>query len=348
MAPNPLVIRGANRYLARAAGMAIVAGLLLGCGTTRMTDTQRTATEQLLISSAVDQAVSRLDFRSLAEKSVFLDVQYLDSTIDKGYLVSSLRQSLLAQGCLLQEDKTKATYVVEARSGGIGTDHYSLLVGVPQISVPTFVPGQPSQIPEIPFAKKTDEQAIAKIAVFAYNRRTGQRLWQSGAVEASSSARDRWIAGLGPFRGGTIVRGTEFAGQEIGLPLQGDKEEGDQKPAIDRTPVTAAASWPEPPPARQPLLVLLARAALGASWPLKKPGSTEAAETSKAAPAREAISSATAPAKPSASDNRSPSASPPGAEAKPPAPANSVNLGGQAETAPARILISGLSWFPER
>src|SRR5712671_5800920 len=97
-------------------GLAAILGLALGCGTTRMTDTQRTATEQLLISNAVDKAVTQLDFRPLSGKPVFFDAQYLDNTVDKGYVTSSLRQQLLANGCVLQEDRTKATYVIEARA----------------------------------------------------------------------------------------------------------------------------------------------------------------------------------------------------------------------------------------
>ena len=34
-----------------------------GCGTTKWSDTSRTATEQLLISDAMDRAVSRIGFR---------------------------------------------------------------------------------------------------------------------------------------------------------------------------------------------------------------------------------------------------------------------------------------------
>jgi len=97
-----------------------------------MTDTLRTATEQLLVSNAIDQAVSEMDFRALSGKTVFFDPQFLDGTVDRGYLVSSIRQQLLACGCLLQDDRTKADYVVEVRSGGVGTDRHALLVGVPQ------------------------------------------------------------------------------------------------------------------------------------------------------------------------------------------------------------------------
>src|ERR1700730_11683982 len=112
--------------------LAGVLGLAVGCGTTRMTDTLRTATEQLLVSNAIDQAVSELDFRELSGKTVYFDPQYLDGVVDRGYLVSSLRQQLLASGCVLQDDRTKARYVVEVPSGGDGTNRHALLVGIPQ------------------------------------------------------------------------------------------------------------------------------------------------------------------------------------------------------------------------
>jgi hypothetical protein len=331
--------------LVKTLGICLLTSLTLGCGTTRMTDTQRTATEQLLISNAIDQVVSTMDFRALAGKSVYFDPQYLDNTIDKGYVVSSLRQQLLAQGCLLQEDRTKATYVVEARSGGIGTDHYSVLVGVPQMAVPTFVPGQPSQIPEIPFAKKTDEQGIAKIALFAYNRQTGIRVWQSGVVEASSSVRDTWVAGLGPFRAGTTVHGTAFAGEELPLPLHGEKDDKDSKPSIELTPATAAATWPESPAARnngERSFALLTRALFGSDSKTKKSEPVQASQQGKDSPADNKTPGTAVNAK-SAAETRTQAST----EAKSSSSPNGLNIGGQAETAPAKILISGLNLLPD-
>src|SRR5262249_9023224 len=135
-------------------GLGLGVGLSLGCGITRTSDTSRTATEQLLISNAIDQSIDRIDFRCLADKTVFFDAQFLDGTVDKGYLASTLRQHLLASGALLQDDRAKATFVVEARSGGVGTDNHQVLLGVPQMQVPLTVPGAPSSIPEMPLAKK--------------------------------------------------------------------------------------------------------------------------------------------------------------------------------------------------
>ena len=195
------VRRCGARGLAWRSALALVLGVAAGCGSTRVTNTQRTATEQLLVSNAIDQSVSQLDFRALAGKPVFFDPQYLAAGPDHGYVVSSLRQQLLACGCLLQETRASATYVVEARTGGVGTDQYSVLFGVPQMNVPSVMPGQPSLIPEIPLAKKTDQEGVAKIAVFAYNRRTGQPLWQSGVVQANST--EYWSVPIPPERAST-------------------------------------------------------------------------------------------------------------------------------------------------
>ncbi len=194
--------------------IALVCGVA-GCGTTRVTDTSRTASEMLLVSQAVDEAVAKFDFSPLAGKPVFLDTQYLDGVVDKGYVVSTLRQQLLAHGAMLLEDRTKAQYVVEARSGGVGTDRHSLLFGVPQMSVPAFVPGQPTQIPEIALVKKTDQKGVAKLAVFAYHRTTGRAVWQSGAVESVSTLKDTWVFGAGPFSKGSVHQETLLAGEPL-------------------------------------------------------------------------------------------------------------------------------------
>jgi hypothetical protein len=231
---------------ARLLAVPALLGLALGCGTTRITDTKRSATEQLLISNAIDRSVSQLDFQALAGKPVFLDDQHLDKdSVDRGYLVSTLRQHLLASGCLLQEERAKATYVVEARSGGVGTDHSSLLVGVPQMNVPALAPGQPTSIPEIPLAKKSDQTGVAKVAVFAYNRKTGRPVFQSGVVQAMSTSADLWVLGAGPFQNGTIRDKVTFAGQPLALPGFGGEGGADRHPAV--APVTDAAAWSEPP-----------------------------------------------------------------------------------------------------
>jgi hypothetical protein len=179
---------------------------LAGCGSTLTSNTPRTATEQLLISDAIDRTVESLDFSPLAGETVFFDDAKLGEVTDKAYLLSSMRQHLLASGCVLKATREEATYVVEARAGAIGTDSYDVLFGVPALQMPqvAVVPALPAAIPEIPLAKRREQRGVAKVAVFAYRRDTGEPVWQSGMAKDESNAKNLWVFGAGPFRRGTI------------------------------------------------------------------------------------------------------------------------------------------------
>jgi hypothetical protein len=197
------------------AGLSL-AVFLVGCGTTRMTDSTRAATEMLLISQAADNAVAQIDFTPLAGKTVFLDANGIsDKEVDRGYVISLVRQQLVGAGALVYEEKARAEYVVDLRSGSLGTDRHSMLLGTPAVQLPSLMPGIPTSLPEIALMKKSDQRGVAKIAVFAYSRITGRALWQSGTVEAESRAKDTWVFGAGPFSRGSIRRRTELAGQPL-------------------------------------------------------------------------------------------------------------------------------------
>jgi hypothetical protein len=186
----------------------------IGCGTTRTSNTARTATEQLLISDAVDRTVQQINFKVLAGQDVFFDTTQMGDVVDKGYVISCMRQHLLACGCVLKEKRDEAVYIVEPRVGVVGTDSHDLMFGIPAFSVPQVVPGTPlpSSVPEIAFAKRRDQMGVAKIAVFAYRRETGEPVWQSGMAMNKSTANDIWLFGAGPFQKGTIYDETRFAG----------------------------------------------------------------------------------------------------------------------------------------
>jgi hypothetical protein len=226
------------RQLARLGVRVSLCALLaaiVGCGTTKRSDTARTATEQMLLSDAVDRSISRIDFGLLAGKEVYLDSTYLASAVDKDYIISTLRQHMLACGCILRDKKEDAQLVVEARAGAVGTDRHDLLFGTPATSVSlgalSPIPGLPNQFPEIALAKRTDQMGVAKIAVFAYERATGVPVWQSGTDAVASRARDLWVFGTGPFQRGNIYDGPKFAGEELNVPLIGRKK-GDKKPPV--------------------------------------------------------------------------------------------------------------------
>lgn len=240
-----MIIRFSEVHLSAGCGIVclLFACLLTtsGCGTTKSV----IATEQLLMSDAVDSTISKLDFRPLTGYKVFLDTTYMASAgkpipgvpmqanlVTSDYVISSLRQQLTAAGCQLVDSKETADIICEARCGALGTDGHNVIYGIPATNIfggasalLANAPNLPT-IPEISFAKKDVKSAAAKIAVFAYDRETREPLWQSGVAQAGSNAKDTWFLGIGPIQQGTIYRGARFAGRRI-VP---DKVQSDDNP----------------------------------------------------------------------------------------------------------------------
>lgn len=209
--------------------VACAAVAFSGCGTTRSSNTARTGTEQLLISDAIDRAVESINFEKLSGESVYFDAGRLNGVVDQGYLISSLRQHLLASGCTLKDNRAEATFIVEPRAGAIGTDSDELLFGIPATNVPqlTMLVGLPPSLPEVPIIKRRNQRGVAKIAVFAYRRDSGEPMWQSGIATTESTANDFWVLGAGPFKRGTIHKGTSYAdGQRFLPPIGNLHDEG--------------------------------------------------------------------------------------------------------------------------
>ena len=243
--------------------MVIACALAVGCGTTKWSDTSRTATEQLLISDAVDRAVSEMDFGVLAGKDVFLDTKYISGTVDEKYIVGTLRQHMLASGCIVRDSIEDSAYVVEIRAGAVGTNRHDLLFGVPQTSLPTggMFPVGPSSIPEIPLMKRTNQQGVCKIAVFAYDRLSGSPVWQSGTRQVASKAKDIWVFGTGPFQSGTIYDGrVKFAGEKLQVPLQSEEKIATNKKDLSVAKELLFAPTPTAPRPQAPPPAAIARA----------------------------------------------------------------------------------------
>lgn len=194
-----------------------------GCGTTKQT----LATDQLLESDAVDAAIAAIDLAPLAGQKVFFETKYLQDYkgvgfVNSNYIISSLRQQIIAAGCKLEDAAAEADYVIEGRIGALGSDRHELVYGIPQSnivsSVGSLVPGAPPipPIPELSVARKADSHGAAKIALFAYHRDSGVRIWQSGTSTARSESKDTWFLGVGPIQRGTIYRGgARFAGSKL-------------------------------------------------------------------------------------------------------------------------------------
>jgi hypothetical protein len=217
------------------------AAIAAGCGTTKTSGTARTGTEQLLLTNAWDSALAKVDFRPLTGVPVYLDTTNA-MAVDQGWVVSSLKEAMLRQGVLLRAKPEQAQWIVEARVGAYGTDSSNWLLGIPQTTIPPTFTGVPTgTIPEISLVKKSDQKAAAKMALFAYDRASGQLVWTSGTSVAQSNAKDVYVGGVGPIQSGSIYENPEFIGMK--LPLGGSTPPRADKPR-DAADVAAAPLAP--------------------------------------------------------------------------------------------------------
>ncbi len=217
-----------TRFWFRLAGPLLCLCLLLtGCGKT----TSQSATDQLLQSSAIDRVIQKIDFTPLARQKVYLDDQFIRGTkvngyVNSDYVISSLRQQIMAANCLIMERKEDADYVIEARVGTLGNDQHEINYGIPAnnmlSSASNAVPASPQipTIPEISLAKREHRTGAAKIGVFAYHRESREPVWQAGVRAERARSRDSWFLGIGPYQSGTIYEEPMFAGGRINRPAQ--------------------------------------------------------------------------------------------------------------------------------
>lgn len=186
--------------------IGLLALISAGCGQLK----SHTATEQILLSNAVDEAVQKLDFTPLSGKKVFVDTSYVRDgkqygSVHDGYLISSVRQQMMADGCLLFDKREEADVIVEARVGTLGADAHEITYGLPASSALSSAAtvmgaGAPlPAIPEISLAKRTQNDGAAKVALFAFDAKTREPLWQSGVSLAKTTTANTWFLGAGPW-----------------------------------------------------------------------------------------------------------------------------------------------------
>ncbi len=172
---------------------------LVGCATMKESDTARTGLEQLLISNAVDQSLSKVDFRPVAGAKVFLKTDFLDC-VDKNYILLSTRQKLLENHSTLVDKADDADIVMEIASGGVGTDRTEMVVGTPEIPL-----GIMGSVPKVNFYERKKAMGTAKLAIIATDAKSKQPVINSGFSLARSDHQHWSMMGSGPVLSGSVA-----------------------------------------------------------------------------------------------------------------------------------------------
>lgn len=178
--------------------LLLVAAGVVGCTSTRTSNTARTAKEQMLLSNAIDQSLDKVDFTPLGGQKVFVNDQYLDC-VDKGYIVASLRHRLMIAGAQLSAAADTADVVMEIRSGGVGTDSSDAFIGIPEVTLPGML-----TLPEIRLAERNSQYGYAKLGLILWDTKTGESLGAGGVSLAQADDNNWHFLGVGPVQTGSL------------------------------------------------------------------------------------------------------------------------------------------------
>ncbi|AQR60267.1 hypothetical protein BZG35_00295 [Brevundimonas sp. LM2] len=154
-------------------------GLLLGaCASTNESYTGRTATEQLLMSRAADEAVEGLRLPIPASSKIFVDTRFFQGE-GSSYATSAIRSALSKAGFSLADDRAGADVVFELRAGSLSLEQMRRVVGIPALAVPINETLNVVSLPELSLYSRRDRVGVAEFSGFLYDARTGAPL---GAV----------------------------------------------------------------------------------------------------------------------------------------------------------------------
>lgn len=136
---------------------------LAGCATRTVSNTPRTAIEQMLLSTAIDTALKKFELPELNGKKVHVDFTNLTG-YDAEYMKVAVRARFAEIGATLSNEPDQAEYIAEVASGCLGTEYKSFLIGIPSIPVP----GSTVPFPEASLFRKVEQTGIIKFLVFVH------------------------------------------------------------------------------------------------------------------------------------------------------------------------------------
>lgn len=145
--------------------LMLVGAVLTGCGSRAISNTPRTAIEQMLLSGAVDRALEKLDLPEMKGETVHVDFSNLKA-YDAEYIKVATRARFAELGAVLVEKPEDAEFTAEVASGGLGIEYKSGMVGLPALPVPqASIP-----MPELAAYRTVEQTGIMKLLIFIHRQ----------------------------------------------------------------------------------------------------------------------------------------------------------------------------------
>jgi hypothetical protein len=175
--------------------------LLGGCSTIDSRISGRTATEQYLITSAIDRAVDGVKWDSIVGRRVFVEIVGVQVT-EFDYMHKEIDRVLLVHGAQPVEDLETANVRLTVMVQAVGTD-----IWLSNFGVPLLLAANPatSGFSGITLYQSNLQEGYCRLQFYATNPRTGEMNFRSDPVHGDSYFKTQSFLGfIGPFKSSDI------------------------------------------------------------------------------------------------------------------------------------------------
>ena len=181
-------------------GVIVIACVLAcGCSSPRTSDTGRTAVEQFLLSTVVENGIGFADFKPYAGKKIFIEYDYLAPQTDKPYVQGIFEMHLASAGMIVTRNAKEADLIVQILCGVLATDTNKILIGTPTLPIPIPDTSISVAIPEIPLFKKLTRSGYGRFSFNILDAKDRKPVKTIPGINASTYYTN-WTILLIPFR----------------------------------------------------------------------------------------------------------------------------------------------------
>ena len=188
-----------KKTLATLLSGAVAAALLLsGCADPNITRTGRNAVEQLVLTTAADRTVNKMDFRMLKGEKVRFDYGNMTPQVDKNYIQGILEARISAAGAIIALKPEEAKYVLRPLCATFATEDDRIMFGTPQLPIPIPQAGISVIIPELPIFKRIRRFGYCKLSIEIVEAKTNKQARVVGPF-ISGALNTNWVILFFPF-----------------------------------------------------------------------------------------------------------------------------------------------------
>ncbi|GMV66668.1 MAG: hypothetical protein KJ050_03530 [Candidatus Omnitrophica bacterium] len=175
---------------------------LAGCSTISSQISGRTATEQYLVTEAIQRAIDNVRWSRLSGQRIKLEIVGVQETEHK-FIRSALEKELASHGSRVVDTTRQADVRMTAMVRAVGTDIWVSNFGIPLLV--TAHPEVPSNVGGISLYNSNLQEGYCRMDFFGTHPLTDQVLWRIPVVHGDSYFKTTTFLGLfGPYKSSDI------------------------------------------------------------------------------------------------------------------------------------------------